>query len=150
MAGDINMDFADLLKPILGVLVIVIIYVIIFMALRIMYKDVKSGDKKKALKKAYGLEVVSAVEGSNLKRGSIIPINRVITLGRREDNLVVLNDPYASGYHAKIYPKNTEYFVEDLNSTNGTLLNDEFVEGKVPLEIGDEIRIGATRFRVIG
>ncbi len=150
MAGDINMDFADLLKPILGVLVIVIIYVIIFMALRIMYKDVKSGDKKKALKKAYGLEVVSAVEGSNLKRGSIIPINRVITLGRREDNLVVLNDPYASGYHAKIYPKNTEYFVEDLNSTNGTLLNDEFVEGKVPLEIGDEIRIGVTRFRVIG
>ncbi|NLM34757.1 MAG: FHA domain-containing protein [Clostridiales bacterium] len=144
------MDFADLLKPILGVLVIVIIYVIIFMALRIMYKDVKSGDKKKALKKAYGLEVVSAVEGSNLKRGSIIPINRVITLGRREDNLVVLNDPYASGYHAKIYPKNTEYFVEDLNSTNGTLLNDEFVEGKVPLEIGDEIRIGVTRFRVIG
>lgn len=150
MAGDICMNFADLIKPILGVLVIAIIYVIIFMALRIMYKDVKSGDKKKVLKKAYGLEVISAVEGSNLKKGSIIPINRVITLGRKDDNLVILNDPYASGYHAKVYPKNTEYFVEDLKSTNGTLLNDEYVEGKVPLEIGDEIRIGATKFRVIG
>jgi len=150
MAGDINMDYSDLIKPILGVLVIVIIYVIIFMALRIMYKDVKSGDKKKSLKKVYGLEVISVVEGSNLKNGNIVPINRVITLGRKEDNLVILNDPYASGYHAKIYPKNTEYFVEDLNSTNGTLLNDEYVEGRVPLEIGDEIQIGSTKFRVIG
>jgi hypothetical protein len=150
MAGDIKMDFADLIKPILGVIVIAIIYVIIFMALRIMYKDVKSGDKKKVLKKALGLEVLTVVEGCNLKKGSIIPINRVITLGRREDNLVMLTDPYASGYHAKVYPKNTEYFVEDLNSTNGTLLNDEFVEGRVLLEIGDEIRIGSTRFRVIG
>nr|WP_243122226.1 FHA domain-containing protein [Clostridium thermarum] len=120
------------------------------MALRIMYKDVKNGDKKKILKKSWGLEVIAAPENSNLGKGSIIPINRLITIGRKEDNMVILNDPYASGYHAKVYVRNTDYYLEDLNSTNGTLLNEEKVEGKVMLEPGDEIRIGTTLFKVIG
>ena len=143
-------DYASILRPVFIVLFIIIIYVIIFMALRIMYKDVKNGDKKKILKKSLGLEIVAVPENSNLRKGSIIPINRLVTLGRKEDNIVILNDPYASGYHAKVYVKNTDYYVEDLKSTNGTLLNEERVEGRVMLESGDEIRIGSTLFKVIG
>ncbi|WP_139903900.1 FHA domain-containing protein [Clostridium thermarum] len=143
-------DYASIFRPIFIILFILIIYIIIFMALRIMYKDVKNGDKKKILKKSWGLEVIAAPENSNLGKGSIIPINRLITIGRKEDNMVILNDPYASGYHAKVYVRNTDYYLEDLNSTNGTLLNEEKVEGKVMLEPGDEIRIGTTLFKVIG
>ncbi|WP_163193718.1 FHA domain-containing protein [Clostridium thermarum] len=143
-------DYASIFRPIFIILFILIIYIIIFMALRIMYKDVKNGDKKKILKKSWGLEVIAVPENSNLGKGSIIPINRLITIGRKEDNMVILNDPYASGYHAKVYVRNTDYYIEDLNSTNGTLLNEEKVEGKVMLEPGDEIRIGTTLFKVIG
>lgn len=143
-------DYASILRPVFIILFIIIIYVIIFMALRIMYKDVKNGDKKKILKKSLGLEIMAVAENSNLRRGSIIPINRLVTLGRKDDNIVILNDPYASGYHAKVYVKNTDYYIEDLNSTNGTLLNEERVEGRIMLESGDEIRIGATLFKVIG
>jgi pSer/pThr/pTyr-binding forkhead associated (FHA) protein len=150
MAGDIMIDYANIFRPIFIILFILIIYIIIFMALRIMYKDVKNGDKKKILKKSLGLEIIAVSENSNLRKGSIIPINRLVTLGRKEDNIVILNDPYASGYHAKVYVKNTDYYLEDLNSTNGTLLNDERVEGRVMLEPGDEICIGATLFKVIG
>lgn len=144
------MDLAKLLRPVFVVLFIAIIYLIIFMALRIMYKDVKNGDKKKILRKSLGLEILAAGENSGLKKGSIIPIHRLVTLGRKEDNTVILNDPYASGHHAKLYLKNTEYYIEDLNSTNGTLLNDEKVEGKVAIEAGDEISIGSAVFKVIG
>jgi pSer/pThr/pTyr-binding forkhead associated (FHA) protein len=64
--------------------------------------------------------------------------------------MVILNDPYVSSYHAKIYVKNTEYLIEDLGSTNGTLLNDEKLEGKAYLNPGDEVKIGSVLFRVIG
>ncbi|MDP4088184.1 MAG: FHA domain-containing protein [Bacillota bacterium] len=144
------MNWGQILRPVFVFLFIVIIYLIIFLALRIMYKDVKSGDKKKILKKSLGLEILAVGENSGLKKGSIIPIHRLITMGRREDNTVVLSDPYASGHHAKIFIKNTDYYLEDLNSTNGTLLNDERVEDRVPIEPGDEIRIGSTVFKVIG
>ncbi len=144
------MNLAKLLRPVFVVLFIAIIYLIIFMALRIMYKDVKNGDKKKILRKSLGLEVLNAGENIALKKGSIIPIHSLVSLGRREDNTVVLNDPYASGHHAKLYIKNTDYILEDLNSTNGTLLNDEKVEGKVLIEAGDEIKIGSAVFKVIG
>ena len=62
---------------------IVILYIIIILALRVMYKDVKAGGRKKVLKSSWGLEVVSSGDNSTLKTGSIIPIKGVITLGRR-------------------------------------------------------------------
>jgi pSer/pThr/pTyr-binding forkhead associated (FHA) protein len=144
------MELTKILAPIFGVAIVGIIYVIIITALRIMYKDVKNGDNRRALKRSWGLEVISPGTNSNLKKGGIIPIHGVLTMGRKEDNLLILNDPYVSGYHAKIYTKNTDHFIEDLESTNGVLLNDKKLEGKAFLNPGDEIKIGNLVFKVIG
>jgi len=46
-----------------------------------------------------------------------------ITIGRKGDNDLVLDNPTISGHHCKIYKAGDSYFVEDLNSTNGTFLN---------------------------
>jgi hypothetical protein len=145
-----NMELAKILRPIFAIAICGIIYIIIILALRIMYKDVKNGDKRRVLKKSLGLEVISSGSNPNLKKGGIVPIRGQLTLGRKEDNMVILNDPYVSSYHAKIYVKNTEYLIEDLGSTNGTLLNDEKLEGKAYLNPGDEVKIGSVLFRVIG
>jgi pSer/pThr/pTyr-binding forkhead associated (FHA) protein len=144
------MDFGKILGPIFILIFIGIIYSIIFIALRVMYSDVKSGDKKRILKKSLGLEVVEVGKNRELKKGSIIPIRQDITIGRKDDNILVLSEEYISGHHAKIYIKNTEYYVEDLNSTNGTYLNDGKLHGRSLLKAGDEIRIGNVIFRVIG
>jgi hypothetical protein len=144
------MGLTKILAPIFGVAIIGIIYVIIIAALRIMYKDVKNGDRRRTLKRSWGLEIVSPGTNSNLKKGGIVPIHGVLTLGRKEDNHLILSDPYVSGYHAKIYAKNTDHFIEDLGSTNGVLLNDKKLEGKAFLNPGDEIRIGSLVFKVIG
>ena len=129
---------------------IVILYIIIILALRVMYKDVKAGGRKKVLKSSWGLEVVSSGDNSTLKTGSIIPIKGVITLGRREDNIIMLDDHYVSGHHAKIYTKNNQDILEDLNSTNGTVVNGENIKGRRYVQLGDEIKIGSLVFRVIG
>ncbi len=129
---------------------IVILYIIIILALRVMYKDVKAGGRKKVLKSSLGLEVIEAGENSTLKNGAIIPIKGVLTMGRKEDNVIMLDDQYVSGHHAKVYVKNSQYILEDLNSTNGTAVNGTSVKGRLYIQIGDEIKIGSLKFRVIG
>ncbi len=131
--------------------IIAIIYIIIIFALRIMYKDMKGGAKKKpVIKKTMGLEVIERGENFNLRVGAVIPLNDELTIGRKADNLLILGDKYVSSKHARIFMKNTEYVLHDLKSTNGTLMNKKKVIDKVSIKKGDEIKIGTSIFKVIG
>lgn len=145
------MDFSKISALVFGIAFIVILYAIILFALRIMYKDVKSGGRRRPSnsKKSYGIEVVNIANGSNIKKGSVIPIRGTVSIGRKEDNSVVLSDKHVSGNHAKFIIKNNILYVEDLGSTNGTFVNDKHISGKVKLFGKDEIRIGTTVFRVL-
>lgn len=145
------MSFGKLVTFVFGIIFIILLYVIIYYALKIMYKDVKGGKKKKAPgKKAHGLEVLKTISNGTLGIGSVIPVTSTISIGRREDNSIVLNDQFVSSYHAKIYVKNNDFYLEDLASTNGTFINDSKVEGRVRLKVNDQIRMGSTVFKVIG
>ena len=139
------------LSLIFKIVIIGIIYLIIFFALKIMYKDMKNGDKKQVkTKKTFGLEVVDSGMSNMMRRGSVIPINREVTIGRKEDNTVVLHEEYVSGHHARIFLKNNNYILEDLKSTNGTTINGEKIYEKVYISPGDKIEIGTIVFKVIG
>jgi pSer/pThr/pTyr-binding forkhead associated (FHA) protein len=128
-----------------------VVYIIIFLALRIMYKDIKNGGRKKVTKKkAFGLEVIDPGENSNLKEGGIIPVQGELTIGRKNTNHLILEDQFVSGNHARVFLKNTDYMLEDMGSTNGTKLNEERLEDSVILRVGDEIEVGSAVFRVIG
>lgn len=140
-----------LVRLVFKVVIILLIYIIIFWALKIMYKDIKGGNKKRKASRQLGLEVLKIGDmQSNLKVGSVIPIHNKLTIGRREDNILVLHDQYVSGYHSEIFVKNDNYFIRDLNSTNGTLLNGKRIEKTINLKIDDEISIGEYLFKVIG
>lgn len=67
----------------------------------------------------------------------------VVTIGRLPDCDVVVPDPGASRYHARIRHRDGAYTLTDLGSTNGTLVNDESVQETL-LEDGDRITIGKT------
>ncbi len=64
-----------------------------------------------------------------------------ITIGRHPDNSVQLNDRAVSGHHAVIVNIMSESFLEDLDSTNGTLVNGRRI-AKHPLSHGDVITLG--------
>lgn len=145
------MGFSKLTTIVFGVAFIIVLYFIIYYALKIMYKDVKGGGRRRqsSAKKNYGIEVLSVGENSNLEEGSILLLNGVITIGRKEGNTIKLTDQYASGNHAKIVVKNNEILIEDLNSTNGVFINDEKVNGYTKIRANDKIRIGSATFKVI-
>lgn len=64
------------------------------------------------------------------------------TLGRREDNTYVLEDPRVSRVHAQLEMRAGRVFVADLGSSAGTTVNGETFEGPCPLEHGDEVSFG--------
>ncbi|MBZ9636850.1 FHA domain-containing protein [Clostridium sp. FP1] len=140
-----------IISSIMKYAIIAVIYLIIIFALRIMYKDIKGGAKKKpVIKKTMGLEVIERGENFNLRVGAVIPLNDGLSVGRKADNLLILGDKYVSSQHARIYRKNTDYILQDLGSTNGTLMNNKKVKDRVVIKKGDEIKIGTSIFKVIG
>jgi pSer/pThr/pTyr-binding forkhead associated (FHA) protein len=56
----------------------------------------------------------------------------------------VLTDDYASGRHARLFPQDGRWLIEDLGSTNGTFLDRQKVTAPTPAPIGMPIRIGKT------
>ena len=75
---------------------------------------------------------------------SIDLTDQQITMGRANDATLVLNDDYSSSYHARIFPQDGQWFVEDLGSTNGTYLDRQKVIRPTPVPVGVPIRIGKT------
>lgn len=68
-----------------------------------------------------------------------------ITLGRTSDNDVSFtDDSNVSRYHARIEPRDGEFWLVDLGSSNGTTLNGTDVSGEMPLRDGDEIMLGGS------
>ena len=145
------MGFSKIMTIVFGVAFIIVLYFIIYYALKIMYKDVKGGGRrrKSSARKNYGIELLSVGENSGLEEGSILLLNGVITIGRKDGNTIKLTDQYVSGNHAKIVVKNNEVLIEDLNSTNGVFINEEKVTGYAKLRANDKIRIGSATFKVI-
>jgi pSer/pThr/pTyr-binding forkhead associated (FHA) protein len=77
--------------------------------------------------------------------GSTLPLTeQQITIGRSNDATLVLNDDYASSRHARLFPQDGQWIVEDLGSTNGTYLDRQKVTQPTPVPTGVPIRIGKT------
>ncbi|MCU0514933.1 MAG: TIR domain-containing protein [Anaerolineae bacterium] len=68
----------------------------------------------------------------------------VIVLGRDAANDITISDPEISRHHLRLSQHSSGYAVEDLGSTNGTLINGQRVSGVVPLLPGSALSLGDT------
>ncbi len=84
-------------------------------------------------------------ESSGASRELVLDKERV-SIGRHADNDICLNDKAVSGHHAVIITILSDSFLEDLDSTNGTLVNGKQI-AKHPLSNGDTVTIGRNSLR---
>ena len=83
--------------------------------------------------------------------GQQVPLTlQTTTLGRRRGNSIVLRDAKVSRRHAEIRRQDGNFVLQDLNSRNGTFVNDQRISTAVALQPGDEIRVGDTVLRFEG
>jgi len=82
-----------------------------------------------------------------------LPVHRfdgpVATVGRHEDCDVVVDSPAVSRCHARITRENQRYFIEDLNSRNGTNVNAKRIHSRTLLNDGDLVDIATLPFRFL-
>lgn len=71
-----------------------------------------------------------------------------ITIGRANDIEVSLQDDYASGHHARLFPQGSRWFLEDLGSTNGTFVGDHRLTRATAVEVGAPFRVGRTTMQL--
>ncbi|MDO4898886.1 MAG: FHA domain-containing protein [Rothia sp. (in: high G+C Gram-positive bacteria)] len=71
-----------------------------------------------------------------------------VTMGRSTDIEVSLQDDYASGHHARLFPQGSRWFIEDLGSTNGTFVGDTRLTRATPVEVGQTFRVGRTTMQL--
>jgi len=87
------------------------------------------------------LRVVTGGEAP-LQAGDVFALRQHVTVGRAADNNIVLLDTYVSSYHARLDRRDGEWWLTDLESRNGTLLNGVPITKSVPLADGDVIGVG--------
>lgn len=85
--------------------------------------------------------------GGGLEPGQRFDLIGGLSIGRSKDSDVQIQDRYASGLHARVFSREGQFVVEDMSSTNGTLLNGATLQGEAELIDGDTVQIGDTEFR---
>ncbi len=135
----------NLLSILFKYVFIIIIYLFIFSIIRLIYLDIKSINPVSADDSAY-LKLINRMDSLPYKIKEHYSIHGKLTLGRANDNNIYIKDPFVSKRHMKVTEDEGEYYLEDLNSANGTFLNEERILDVVKLESGDVIKVGNVEF----
>jgi pSer/pThr/pTyr-binding forkhead associated (FHA) protein len=92
------------------------------------------------------LKLINRIDKLPYKIKEHYPIDGELTLGRHSDNDILIKDPFVSKKHFQIVEDEGDYYLEDLNSANGTFLNGERIEDVAKLSNGDIIKVGNIEF----
>ncbi len=127
-----------------AILLLAFLGLLLWMMLRDLDYITKSSRRDRSMK---GSLIVVSSSHEAIPSGTWMPLYNETTLGRAPDNTIILDDEYTSNEHAKIKLLDEQWWLEDLNSSNGTLLNNLPISKPTVITSGDLITIGETKFR---
>lgn len=140
------MDGFFLTLWIVRILFLALLYVFLFAVARILLRDLRAAARERGAE--LGRLVVVVSPSGDPAVGTSYPLDAVTTLGRDVNNSIIVEDQFVSTEHAVVTFRGRAWYVEDLDSTNGTFVNGSRVHGVVPLGFGDQVQVGQTRFRL--
>lgn len=135
----------NLISIIFKYIFIIIIYMFIFSIIRLIYLDIKNIKNIDNNPGAY-LKLINKIDSLPYKLEEDYTLEDDFTLGRSKDNSIVIKDPYISKRHFIISKDEGDFYIEDLNSSNGTYVNGEILEDVRKLDDKDRIKIGNIEF----
>lgn len=91
---------------------------------------------------------VIANTGSHPSVNTVFELSPVTTLGRNSRNTIVLDDTYVSGEHVLLAWRDAQWWLEDLGSRNGTLLNDAPLVDPTVISAGDILTVGGVQLKL--
>ena len=147
------MDSTVILSARFGLLALT--WVFILLVMWVQRKDVVNAGAGAVRRQAAAVPItrekarsVAVVEGP--LKGSHMEIASLeeFTIGRAGDNDCQLGDDFASSRHARMFRRGSEWFVEDLDSRNGTFVSGVRIDQPERVSVGTDIKMGRTIVRL--
>ena len=124
------------------VLLVVLLYIFLFSVMRTGIGLVRGQRKDGAI---WSVDVEKGVKSL---RGLHVDILGPVVIGRSPSSDIVIDEPYVSASHARFTIQGPALVLEDLGSTNGTMVNGHNIEQPVTLRDTDEVQVGDVIMRV--
>ena len=124
------------------IILVVLLYVFLFAAMRAGVGLVRGQRRDTAI------WCVDVEKGSRAMRGLHVDVLGLVVVGRSPSSDIVIDEPYVSATHARFTIQGPALVLEDLGSTNGTMVNGHVIDQPVTLRDGDEVQVGDTIMRV--
>lgn len=126
------------------ILLLALLYLFLFASVRAGLGLIRRGDQAQPQRPL----TLVVVAGPPELTGVRIPLDSAVRIGRSPELELVIADDFVSTLHARILPAPGGPVLEDLDSTNGTLVGGRRVTGPVALAAGDEIEVGPVKLKV--
>ena len=124
------------------VLLVVLLYIFLFSVMCTGIGLVRGQRKDGAI---WSVDVEKGVKSL---RGLHVDILGPVVIGRSPSSDIVIDEPYVSASHARFTIQGPALVLEDLGSTNGTMVNGHIIEQPVTLRDTDEVQVGDVIMRV--
>jgi len=150
---------SDLIVTIIKVGYLALLWLLVLSAMAVLRRDVfgtrvlahgsvvrkkSDGGSRPSRSKKRGAPRRLAVTAGPLHGTTLALGSSAILIGRAPSSTLVLDDDYCSNRHARIFPQDGRWYLEDLGSRNGTYLGNKRVTAAVPVQPGAAIRLGQT------
>jgi hypothetical protein len=130
---------------VIRILLAVTLYGFLGVVLYTLWKDVKRQGEILVRSQPVPITLATLLEGPPLSKHYTCA---EIILGRDDACDFAINDQTVSSRHARLSYRQNQWWLEDLASTNGTLLNGESVSSPVVLTTGDELHLGQVGVKI--
>ncbi|MGL5513511.1 MAG: FHA domain-containing protein [Sporomusa sp.] len=151
-----NMQVLNVVVIALQYSLVLLLYLFLYRVVKVVYQDLSqlsgqpqqlSARQLQVHKGSQPAQLVMISDEKSLLSQTVFPLSESLVIGRSQHNDLVINDAFISHEHACISKSKQDYFIADLNSTNGTLLNGKQIDEETALADGDVIQIGAVTLK---
>lgn len=133
----------------LRLLALALLYAFIGAVAYALWKDYIAASKAAAEReRSHGRLIVIEAPAGSARPGRIYALHPITSLGRAPTNTVPLEDSFVSQEHALISLRDGRWWLEDLESSNGTLLNGIRIDEPTVISDGDVIELGRIKLKV--
>lgn len=134
---------------VLRVALAVLLYALLAALLWMLWRDLRQAARQgEARTQRLGRLLVLESAAPDLAPGTSFPLLAVSSLGRAPTNTAPLPDETCSLEHALLHLRDGQWWLEDLDSRNGTRLNGAPIEQPTPVLPGDVIGVGRVRLKI--
>jgi len=143
----VEITFAVLLWAV-RIAFLVLLYLFLLRAFGVLHRALAAERVSDNAVRALGTLIVERSAGHSPRVGERFSLRASTSIGRDAGNDVPLTDEAASARHAVLELRDGEWWIEDLGSTNGTLVNGTRIAHAERLRFGDELAIGRIALRL--